>query len=154
MTGLPLVKLFFCSGVVISLASSRNDIEFQDKSKCTEPCRCDLHTQNYTCGNGQCICIGKWACCIRKNLTYIPELPNNITAVDFSHNYLPAIAAETFDTLSSLAVEKLKLRHNEIMNINEDSFKKLSQIQELDLKGNEKINKTQLAKSFSGIQKN
>ena len=108
---------------------------------------------NYSCGNGQCVCVGKWACCIGKNLTYIPALPDEITVVDFAHNYLSSISAETFHNISYLALQKLKLHHNEITNVAEDSFKELHQIQELDLRGNDKINKTQLAKSFSGIQK-
>ena len=151
MTGLPPALLFFYYGIAISLAYPASDIESHHKSKCADPCSCD--TQNYTCGNGHCICVGKWACCIRKNLTYIPALPYNITAVDISHNYLLNVSAETFKNVSSLAVETLKLHHNDMMNIEEASFKKLSHIQVLDLKGNENINKTQLARSFSGIQK-
>lgn len=154
MTMLLLVELlvFICFRAD-ALASSRNDIDSLGKFKCTDPCNCDTHLQNYTCGNGQCNCIGEWACCIRKNLTYIPELPSDITFVDFARNYLPSISAETFDNISHLALKKLKLHHNKIKNIAEDSFAELHQIQELDLRGNEKINKTQLAKSFSSIQK-
>ena len=149
-----LVKLlvFICFGAV-SLATSRNDIGSLGKFKCTDPCNCGLNSSYYTCGDGQCNCIGEWACCIKKNLTYIPELPGDITVVDFAHNYLPSVSVETFQNISHLALQKLKLHHNGIMNVAEDSFKKLHQIQQLDLRGNEKINKTQLEKSFSSIQK-
>ena len=148
-----LVKLFFCLVAVFSLTTPRDDVESTIEFKCTDPCNCEWRSQNNTCGDGQCNCIGEWACCIRKNLTYIPEFPGNITAVDFAHNYLPSISAKTFHNISYLALAKLKLHHNEITNIAQDSFEELHQIQELDLRGNKKVNKTQLAKSFSGIQK-
>ena len=86
-------------------------------------------------------------------LTYIPELPDTITALDFRYNHLPSISAETFHNISKLAIEKLKLHNNRITNITKDTFEKLRQIQEIDLRGNKKINKTQLAESFDRIQK-
>ena len=128
------------------MTTPRDDVESTIEFKCTDPCNCEWRSQNNTCGDGQCNCIGEWACCIRKNLTYILEFPGNITAVDFAHNYLPSISADTFHNISFLAIEKLKLHYNEIKNIAEDSFEELHQIQELDLRGNKKVNKTQLAK--------
>ena len=148
-----LAKLFFCFGAVFSWTFTRDDIESKGKVKSTDLCKSDWHSQNYSCGDGQCNCIGEWACCIGKNLTYIPKLPGHITVVDFARNYLPSVSAETFNNISHLALEKLKLHHNEITDITEGSFKELRQIQELDLRGNVKINKNQLAKSFSSIQR-
>ncbi|XP_071079557.1 toll-like receptor 3 isoform X3 [Haliotis cracherodii] len=92
-------------------------------------CSCDNHTKHATCkGHG-------------RKLTYIPRLPEFITDVDFSGNFLPNISSKTFKNIKSLKLKRLTLRSNRIRSMSADSFIHLSTLTELNLDDN----------SFSGI---
>lgn len=125
-----------------------------DKGRDDNPCYNNLNSKTgHICGDDQCYCVGNWSCCNNRSLGYIPELPDNIKYVDFSHNCIKSVSKITFDNITGLKIEQLMLRHNKIENISKTAFTGLRYIQRLDLHGNKGINQMQLSSSFFSIQK-
>ncbi|XP_046582018.1 toll-like receptor 3 isoform X2 [Haliotis rubra] len=92
------------------------------------------------CGNSWCSCnnITKQATCKGhgRKLTYIPRLPQFITDLDFSSNFLPNISSKTFKNIQSLKLKRLSLTSNRITRMSADSFIHLTTLTELSLDGN------------------
>ncbi|XP_067682654.1 toll-like receptor 3 [Haliotis asinina] len=92
------------------------------------------------CGNNWCSCnnVTKQATCKGhgSKLTYIPRLPQFITYLDFSRNFLRHISPETFRNIQSLKLQRLTLTSNGITSMSADSFVHLTTLTELSLDGN------------------
>ncbi|XP_067682065.1 toll-like receptor 3 [Haliotis asinina] len=92
------------------------------------------------CGNNWCSCnnVTKQATCKGhgRKLTYIPRLPQFITDLTFSNNFLPNISSKTFQNIESLKLQRLTLTSNRIISMSADSFVHLTTLTELSLDGN------------------
>ncbi|KAL4229388.1 hypothetical protein ACF0H5_012427 [Mactra antiquata] len=75
--------------------------------------------------------------CLRANLTYIPEIPGNISGLSFSDNYLPHITSDTFMNISNpRKLTYLRLAYDHIKTIRNDSFESFTALNRLSLTGN------------------
>nr|QNQ79669.1 toll-like receptor [Anadara sativa] len=93
------------------------------------------------CANSLCICHETEASCSGhgNNLHYIPELPQNITSLEFTKNQLSFVNMTSLRNASNLHLTKLDLSDNNIVNATHDAFTNFKYLEELDLSRNKDI---------------
>ncbi|KAL4234331.1 hypothetical protein ACF0H5_005982 [Mactra antiquata] len=75
--------------------------------------------------------------CLHANLTYIPEIPNNVSGLIFSDNYLPHVTSDTFTNISDpKKFTYLRLAYDHIKTIKNDSLESFTGLNYLSLTGN------------------
>ena len=104
------------------------------------------------CGDNKCCCSDSHAKCANfgKNLNYIPKFTDTITRLWFTNNSLPYISDVTFKNLTHIFRE-IHLIQNDIVNIDEDAFKRLKSMGILEISGNSKLNVSSLWNSFRSL---
>ncbi|KAK3090059.1 hypothetical protein FSP39_008885 [Pinctada imbricata] len=83
-----------------------------------------------------CVCSSSKVSCRGRGLTSIPPLPQNTKDLDFSDNILNNLSIFTFQNIKELQIENLSLSNCNITDINDDAFKPLSFLRNLDLSRN------------------
>ncbi|XP_076439594.1 uncharacterized protein LOC143279433 [Babylonia areolata] len=102
------------------------------------------------CGDNRCWCDSSTADCSGHwgQLTYVPKLPEDISAVDFSCNNLSMfLTRNTFANLTN--IEVLYLSHNDISWLPADVFGEMGALWLLDLDSNEALTFTSLREIVS-----
>ncbi|KAF5282875.1 hypothetical protein FQA39_LY17455 [Lamprigera yunnana] len=111
------VVLLICVGVTTIMAA------------CQLPCQCKvLDAKNA-------------AVCTRSNLKAIPRsLDSENEVLDLSHNLITNLPANVFQNADLLNLQQLNLHANEIFEIDEDAFRGVFNLRDLDLSNNKIIN--------------
>ena len=97
--------------------------------QCPHVCKCNNTSHRATCRD-------------QPGLDYIPTFPNDITNLIFTGNNLSHVNEATFLNLTTLNLEVLTLRHNNIFSISSNALSSLLHLRSLDLSGNGLLNTT------------
>lgn len=74
--------------------------------------------------------------CVNASLSSIPEIESDTQVLDFGHNYLPTLTTDIFQKLSLHNLQKIYLAHCSLRNVEQHSFRGLTNLVDLDLSGN------------------
>lgn len=107
-------------------------------SSCPDVCKCNNTSHRATCKD-------------QPGLDYIPTFPNDITILRFTGNNMSHVNEATFFNLTTLNLETLKLRHNNIESISSNALSSLLHLRSLDLSGNGFLNTTQVAACLENL---
>ena len=107
-------------------------------SQCPHVCECNNTSHLATCRD-------------QPGLDYIPTFPNDITKLKFTGNNLSHVNEATFLNLTTLNLEVLTLRHNNILSISSNALSSLLHLRSLDLSGNGLLNTTQVAACLENL---
>ena len=105
------------------------------------------------CPREFCVCSRYTVACRdhKRNLSYIPTMPEDTKTLEFNGNFLPSITKDTFSNISHVHLRELVLGGNHIANISQDAFSIFPKLNFLDLSGNQ-IPFNILKGSFEGLR--
>ncbi|KAL4231571.1 hypothetical protein ACF0H5_009152 [Mactra antiquata] len=87
--------------------------------------------------DSRCHFVREYVHCLRANLTYIPKIPDNVSGLLFSDNYLPHVTSDTFMNISDpKKITYLRLAFDHIKTIKNDSLESFTGLISLSLTGN------------------
>ncbi|XP_070180954.1 toll-like receptor 13 [Littorina saxatilis] len=125
----------FHSAVVLSVVFTRSAVQpgHISHDKTITKAKSSL----YVCGENLCRCYKRKANCSQPShgLHYIPELPNGIQNLIFTHNKLKSISLDSFFS-NVTRITEVDLSYNKLTQIRPGAFRNLTLLTRLTLSGN------------------
>lgn len=131
-------EVYIVSKCLLGLLVSMLIFRQVSTSQCPHVCKCNNTSHQATCKD-------------QPGLDYIPTFPNDITNLIFTGNNLSHVNEATFLNLTTLNLETLTLRHNNISSISSNALSSLLHLRSLDLSGNGLLSTRQVAACLGNL---
>ncbi|XP_061183862.1 toll-like receptor 13 [Saccostrea echinata] len=89
----------------------------------------------------------------KKNLDYIPEMPNNTGHVYIEGYRFTNVTKQTFKKLESIKLNRLTLRDNRIRNISKDALSEMKYLQELEISREIQVSTKEIGNMLHGVSR-